>query len=180
MNNYNNIHNIPIYPDSVLIDFEADVIIPSNKAEFKYMWENKIFDFMKHNSDNSMVIVGVHFDVPDEDWIFENRHALSYISAQDLWRSSPEFFKLNTLVYTTLSKDCPNIIINMDSNNDAYKGVRLDKKWDFTNKNSDLDLDLYIKNVQMFCKIAEYSDIIRTGKYMPSLLHISKQILFLE
>jgi hypothetical protein len=85
---------------------------------------------------------------------------------------------LNELVYKTLSKDCPNIIKNMDSNNDTYKGTRLDKKWDFTNKNTDLDLDLYIKNVQMFCKIAEYLDIMRTGKYLPSLLQISKQILF--
>lgn len=173
MNNYN---NIPIYPESEWNDFEADVVIPNNKSDFNYMWIYKTFDFNKFSSYDPSISFA--FDVPDEDWIFENRCALMHISAEDLWRSSPEFFKLNTLVYTTLSKACPTIVKNMDSNNDVYKGLRLEKKWNCTDKNNDLDLDLYVKNVQLFCKIAEYSDFMRTGKYITQLLQLSKQILF--
>ena len=75
---------------------------------------------------------------------------MNYISAQDLWRSSPEFFEINQIVYKTL-QDFPDFISGMKNCDNVYKGIKQDKVWDFSDKNE--NFKLYIKEIQIFFKI---------------------------
>lgn len=168
-----NFQEIPIY-DISTNNLDADVIIPHKRVEFEYMWDNKIFDFMIYESSNKVNNYIFYFKVEDKDWIFENREALNYISAQDLWRSSPEFFEINQIVYKTL-QDFPDFISRMKNCDNVYKGIKQDKVWDFSDKNK--NFKLYIKEIQIFCKIVEYSDFMRTGKYIQKIKELSNKIL---
>lgn len=149
-----------------LDELEADVIIPNNRKDFEYMWKNKIFDFMKHESEHKYIF---NFVVNDKDWIFENREALNHMSAQDLWRSSPAFFKINQLVYKMLSSNYKECIPEMKQCDNVYKGIKQDKLWDFSNNNSILQCS---QKMQIFCKMAEYSDTIQSEIYISKLLEL--------
>jgi len=159
-------NTVPILNIS-LDELEADVIIPNNRMDFEFMWRNKIFDFMPHDSNDKYLF---NFDVKDKDWIFENREALNYMSAQDLWRSSPTFFKINQLVYKMLSSSYKECILEMKLGDNIYKGIKQDKLWDFSNNNN--NIEKCRQKTQLFCKIAEYSDIIRSEMYISKLLEL--------
>ena len=162
--NYEN-NAVPIF-NIPLDELEADVIIPNNRMDFEFMWKNKIFDFMPRECNDKYLF---NFEVKDKDWIFENREALNHMSAQDLWRSSPAFFKINQLVYKSLFSKYKECIPQMKPCNDIYKGIKQDKLWDFSNKNS---IEQCSQKTQLFCKIAEYSDIIRSEMYISKLLEL--------
>lgn len=62
----------------------CDIIIPDNIHEFLFMWSNGIFDMVLLLPPKNIVFVFDNTNTNLDNWIFNNRQYLKYISIKDL------------------------------------------------------------------------------------------------